>query len=100
MYYTWRPSSRCRWLFLLKALPCLEQIDKAAPARLLEYIPAEHLLVSYPVHSLGGRAKGMVAHYEAQLNCAADGQALARGALRVRQRARLPDQPYLKEYYR
>jgi len=52
---------------LLKALPCLEQIDKSAPARLLEHVPAEHLLVSYPVHSLGGRAKGMAAHYEAQL---------------------------------
>ena len=52
---------------LLKALPCLEQIDKSAPARLLEGTPAEHLLVSYPVHSLSGRAKGMAAHYDAQM---------------------------------
>ncbi len=52
---------------LLKALPCLEQIDKTATAHLLEAVAAEHLLVSYPVHSLGGRAKGMVAHYDTQL---------------------------------
>jgi 16S rRNA (guanine(1405)-N(7))-methyltransferase len=52
---------------LLKALPCLEQIDKAATTHLLESVPAEHLLVSYPVQSLGGRAKGMVAHYDAQM---------------------------------
>jgi 16S rRNA (guanine(1405)-N(7))-methyltransferase len=53
---------------LLKALPCLEQMDKVATRRLLEQAPAEHILVSYPVHSLGGRAKGMVAHYDAQLS--------------------------------
>ncbi len=51
--------------YLLKAIPCLEQLDKEAAARLLETIRARHLLVSFPVHSLGGREKHMVEHYEA-----------------------------------
>jgi 16S rRNA (guanine(1405)-N(7))-methyltransferase len=50
---------------LLKTLPCLEQTDRTASLRLLETIPAAHLLVSFPVRSLGGRQKGMIAHYEA-----------------------------------
>jgi len=62
-----RPSDPVQVALLLKALPCLEQIDKMATAQLLDHVPAEHVLVSYPVHSLGGRAKGMVAHYDGQL---------------------------------
>ena len=54
--------------FLLKTLPCLEQIDKGIGADLLDRIPAEHLLISYPVRSLGGRAKGMGKTYETQFN--------------------------------
>jgi len=54
--------------FLLKTLPCLEQIDKGVGADLLECIPANHLLISYPVRSLGGRAKGMGKTYETQFN--------------------------------
>jgi 16S rRNA (guanine(1405)-N(7))-methyltransferase len=50
---------------LLKTLPCLEQTDRSASLRLLETIPAAHLLVSFPVRSLGGRQKGMIGHYEA-----------------------------------
>lgn len=50
--------------FLLKTIPCLEQIDKSIGASLLDSIPAEHLLVSFPAHSLGGRSKGMVQNYE------------------------------------
>jgi 16S rRNA (guanine(1405)-N(7))-methyltransferase len=50
---------------LLKTIPCLEQIDKAIGPRLLDQVPAEHLLVSFPAQSLGGRSKGMVQNYEA-----------------------------------
>jgi 16S rRNA (guanine(1405)-N(7))-methyltransferase len=50
----------------LKLLPCLEQLDKTASPRLLESIQARHLLVSFPVQSLGGRSKGMRANYEAR----------------------------------
>ena len=51
---------------LLKSLPCLEQLDKSIGARLLNSIRAEHILVSYPARSLGGRAKGMLEFYESQ----------------------------------
>jgi 16S rRNA (guanine(1405)-N(7))-methyltransferase len=50
--------------FVLKSLPCLEQIESGATLRLLEAIRADHLLISFPVHSLGGKSKGMVYHYE------------------------------------
>jgi 16S rRNA (guanine(1405)-N(7))-methyltransferase len=51
--------------FLLKTLPCLEQIDKSIGPRLLSGIKARHLLVSFPSHSIGGRSKGMLSNYEA-----------------------------------
>lgn len=54
--------------FLLKTLPCLEQINKGIGVELLERVPADHLLISYPVRSLGGRAKGMGKTYETQFN--------------------------------
>jgi 16S rRNA (guanine(1405)-N(7))-methyltransferase len=50
----------------LKALPCLDQIDKTAGLRLLQMINADHLLVSFPVQSLGAREKGMATNYEAR----------------------------------
>ena len=49
---------------ILKSLPCLEQLDPGAGLRLLDSLPARHLLVSFPKHSLGGRPKGMSVHYE------------------------------------
>jgi 16S rRNA (guanine(1405)-N(7))-methyltransferase len=48
---------------LLKALPCLEQVDKAVGPRLLDAIQSEHILVSYPVQSLSGTLKGMPNFY-------------------------------------
>jgi len=53
--------------YVLKALPCLEHIAPGCGERLLEELPARAILVSFPVASLGGRAKGMPAHYEAYL---------------------------------
>ncbi len=49
---------------VLKALPPLEQVDKNAGINLLRALDAEHLLVSFPARSLGGRARGMVENYE------------------------------------
>jgi 16S rRNA (guanine(1405)-N(7))-methyltransferase len=49
----------------LKAIPCLEQVDKTAGSRLLDHLPARWLIVSFPVSSLGGRNKGMVVNYGA-----------------------------------
>ena len=60
------PTRRADVALILKALPCLEQIDKSAPLRLLDAINAAHLLVSFPRHSLGGRSKGMEVNYEAR----------------------------------
>jgi 16S rRNA (guanine(1405)-N(7))-methyltransferase len=57
------PSRPVQLALLLKTIPCLEQVDKSIAARLLEGIPAEHLLVSFPVSSLGGRGKGMLDNY-------------------------------------
>ncbi len=49
---------------LLKAIPCLEQIDSDAGRHLLGQVQASTMLVSFPVASLGGRSRGMPAHYE------------------------------------
>ena len=60
------PSQKVDVAFLLKVLPCLEQMDKSAGLRLLETISADALVVSFPAHGLGGRHKGMVVNYEAR----------------------------------
>jgi 16S rRNA (guanine(1405)-N(7))-methyltransferase len=52
--------------FILKTLPCLEQIDREAGQRLLDSVPAAHMLVSFPVHSLGGKQVGMSENYTAR----------------------------------
>jgi len=61
------PDEEFDLALLLKALPGLEHIDSEAGRRLMERLSARHLLVSYPVASLGGRDKGMVAHYDAHM---------------------------------
>jgi len=58
------PQQPVQLALLLKTLPCLEQLDKSLSARLLAELPADHLLVSFPVASLGGRGKGMRQNYE------------------------------------
>jgi 16S rRNA (guanine(1405)-N(7))-methyltransferase len=60
------PGRPVHLALLLKSLPCLEQLDGDASRRLLERINAEHLLVSFPVRSLGGRHKGMQVNYESR----------------------------------
>ena len=57
------PAEKTQVAFLLKSAPCLEQMDKSILIRLMEDIQAEHVLVSFPVHSLGGRQKGMQGFY-------------------------------------
>jgi len=60
---------------VLKTLPCLEQQQKGAGMAILERIQAKHILVSYPLRSLGGNRKGMGATYEADFNAMAKQQA-------------------------
>lgn len=62
------PEQDADLALILKAIPCLEQVDKTAGERLLRAIRADHLLVSFPVHSLGGRSKGMAESYEARFH--------------------------------
>lgn len=57
------PPQRADVALLLKTLPCLEQLDAELPRRLLQSVQAPLLVVSFPVRSLGGRAKGMPAAY-------------------------------------
>jgi 16S rRNA (guanine(1405)-N(7))-methyltransferase len=55
--------------YLLKTIPCLEQVDKSAGNRLLTGIQAKHIVVSFPIHSLGGRGdKGMLENYSIKFN--------------------------------
>jgi 16S rRNA (guanine(1405)-N(7))-methyltransferase len=60
------PRQEVEVALVLKTVPCLEQIDRTAGQRLLECLNARQILVSFPVHSLGGAHKGMVANYEAR----------------------------------
>src|SRR5260221_3285938 len=61
------PTQKVDLAFMLKAIPCLEQVDRSAGLRLLETVNADYLVVSFPTHSLGGKKKGMVANYEARV---------------------------------
>ncbi|MBC7261526.1 MAG: 16S rRNA methyltransferase [Chloroflexi bacterium] len=58
------PPHQTDLAFILKSLPCLEQLDRSASQRLLEAVQADYLVISFPVRSLGGREKGMVQNYE------------------------------------
>ena len=60
------PTRKVDLAFVLKAIPCLEQIDKTIGSRLLQAINANYIVVSFPIHSLGGKAKGMETHYAAR----------------------------------
>ncbi|HXZ05755.1 MAG TPA: hypothetical protein VEH81_13050 [Ktedonobacteraceae bacterium] len=60
------PAHKVDVAFILKAIPCLEQADKSAGWHLLETINANHLVVSFPAHSLGGKNKGMATNYESR----------------------------------
>ena len=62
------PEQRADVALVLKAIPCLEQLDRTAGERLLRAVRADHLLISFPVHSLGGRSKGMIENYEAHFH--------------------------------
>lgn len=57
------PSEKTQVALLLKSIPCLEQLDKSIPIRLLENIQSEHILISFPAFSLRGRSKGMPTFY-------------------------------------
>lgn len=57
------PPAGADVILLLKALPCLEQVDPQAGSRLLAVLDAPYIVVSYPTASLGGRKVGMTSFY-------------------------------------
>ncbi len=59
------PAEPVQVALLMKALPCLEQLDPPAARSLVMRLPTEHILVSFPAHSLGGARRGMPVNYEA-----------------------------------
>lgn len=58
------PQGEYDLALMLKILPCLEQLDKGLPSRLLSRVQAKFIIVSFPIASLGGRSKGMRQNYE------------------------------------
>jgi 16S rRNA (guanine(1405)-N(7))-methyltransferase len=62
------PSDDVDVALILKAIPCLEQLDKHAGQILLDTIRARHIVVSYPTRTVGGKNIGMVATYDARFN--------------------------------
>lgn len=78
------PTERADLVLVLKAIPCLEQVDKAAGRRLLDSLNGRHMAVSFPVASLGGKSKGMAATYEAHFRELAEGRAWEVGTLRFK----------------
>lgn len=57
------PGDVCDLALVLKSVPCLDQQDASAPARILRTIRARQIVVSFPTRSLGGRGKGMARTY-------------------------------------
>jgi len=62
------PSQPVQLALLMKTLPLMEQIERGLSKKILENLNAEHILVSYPIRSLGGRQKGMEETYRSQFD--------------------------------
>jgi 16S rRNA (guanine(1405)-N(7))-methyltransferase len=71
------PSDPVDVALVLKAIPCLEQLDKRAGRILLDTIRARHVVVSFPTRTVGGRSIGMRGHYEAHFNELIAGRSVA-----------------------
>ena len=62
------PSQPVQLALLMKTLPLMEQIEKGLSQKILDNLNAEHILVTYPLRSLGGRKKGMEETYRFQFD--------------------------------
>jgi 16S rRNA (guanine(1405)-N(7))-methyltransferase len=62
------PKQRFQLALALKIIPLIDQIDKEHTRRWLENIPADKLLVSFPIFSLSGKGKGMIENYTTRFN--------------------------------
>lgn len=68
------PTQQVDLALVLKAIPCLEQIDKHAGERLLDNLQAKYMIISFPAKSLGGREKGMRENYEERFTQLTEGR--------------------------
>jgi 16S rRNA (guanine(1405)-N(7))-methyltransferase len=62
------PSHPVQLALLMKTIPLMEQIEHGLALKILEGLNAEHILVTYPLRSLGGRKKGMEETYRSQFD--------------------------------
>ena len=62
------PHHKSHVTFILKTLPILDQVEPSFSSQLLDNITSEHILISYPSRSLGGRSKGMEQTYTEHFN--------------------------------
>jgi 16S rRNA (guanine(1405)-N(7))-methyltransferase len=62
------PSQPVQLALLMKTVPLLEHIEHGLSQKVLENLNAEHILVTYPLRSLGGRKKGMEETYRSQFD--------------------------------
>jgi len=60
------PTVRADLAFVLKNVPCFDQIDKAATARLVDRLDAKYVVVSFPRQSLGGAGGFLMRQYVAR----------------------------------
>lgn len=60
------PDDICDLALLLKSVPCLDQQDPAASARIVQTIRARQLVITFPTRSLSGHGKGMSRTYRAR----------------------------------
>jgi len=58
------PLQRGDVALLMKSSACLERQQAGATLALLDVLQVRHVVVTFPVHSLGRRDKGMPEHYE------------------------------------
>ena len=68
------PSQPVQLALLMKTLPLMEQIEHGLAQKILDNLNSEHILVTYPLRSLGGRKKGMEETYRSQFDQLVDGR--------------------------
>jgi len=57
------PQVSANLVLLMKTVPLLDQVDRQIAPRLLKELQTDHILVTFPVKSLGGKNKGMFKTY-------------------------------------
>jgi len=57
------PAIEADVVFLLKALPCLEQQEKGVSEKIIGALKAKYIVISFPSKSLTGKEKGMGDYY-------------------------------------